>query len=104
MQRQPLSSLPLLLGIARCSCNGSALPLPPNSGLPELGISRSSKSDISDFDRERVGVRGYGLSLVQRPLTRFAAQTDLSPLGRGELNPPAPAKFQDTCSSSSNNC
>ena len=29
-------------------------------------------------------VRGYGLSLEQRPLTRFAAQIDLSPLGRGE--------------------
>ena len=37
-------------------------------------------------------VRGYGLSLEQRPLTRFAPddaahrreQIDLSPLGRGE--------------------
>src|SRR6266446_6675455 len=33
---------------------------------------------------ERAGVMGYGLSLVQRPLTRFAEQTDLSPPGRGE--------------------
>ena len=33
---------------------------------------------------ERVGVRGYGPSLVQRSATRFAAQTDLSPLGRGD--------------------
>jgi len=29
-------------------------------------------------------VRGYGLSLERCPLTRFAAQIDLSPLGRGE--------------------
>jgi hypothetical protein len=35
-------------------------------------------------------VRGYGLSSVQRPLTRFAAQIDLSPLGRGELNADKP--------------
>src|SRR5271157_2378398 len=28
-------------------------------------------------------VRGYGLSKVLRPLTRIAAQSDLSPLGRG---------------------
>src|SRR5664279_3960239 len=37
-------------------------PLSPNSGLPELGISNLSKSDKSDFDWERVGVRGDGLS------------------------------------------
>src|SRR6267154_5903698 len=29
-------------------------------------------------------VRGYGLSIEQRPLTRFAAQIDLSPSGRGD--------------------
>src|SRR5258708_13026442 len=29
-------------------------------------------------------VRGYGLALERRPLTRFAAQIDLSPMGRGE--------------------
>ncbi|SPP98832.1 protein of unknown function [Bradyrhizobium vignae] len=28
-------------------------------------------------------VRGYGLSLERRPLTRIASQSDLSPLGRG---------------------
>jgi hypothetical protein len=40
-------------------------------------------------------VRGYSLSLVRHPLTRFALddashrqeQIDLSPLGRGELDP-----------------
>jgi hypothetical protein len=29
------------------------LPLPPNSGLPELGILSLPKSDESDFGRER---------------------------------------------------
>jgi hypothetical protein len=38
-------------------------------------------------------VRGYGLSLGQRPLTRFAAQIDLSPLGRGD---PAPLATDST--------
>src|SRR3982074_1490329 len=33
------------------------------------------------------GVGGYGLSLGRRPRTRFATQIELSPLGRGELNP-----------------
>src|SRR3982751_5545420 len=36
--------------------------LSPNSGLPELGISSLSKSDKSDFDWERVGGRGDGLT------------------------------------------
>ena len=65
---------------------GGGLPLPPNSGLPELGVSNLSKSDISDFDGERAGVRGYGLSSEQRP------SPDLHPLRkstsphRGEVN------------------
>jgi hypothetical protein len=33
---------------------------------------------------ERVGVRGYGPSIDLSPLTRFAAQIDLSPPVRGE--------------------
>src|SRR5229473_2543064 len=46
---------------------GGGLPLPSNSGLPESGVSNLSKSDTSDFDGERAGVRGYGLSSEQRP-------------------------------------
>jgi len=34
------------------------------------------------------GVRGYGPSIVRCPLTRFAAQIDLSPSGRGEARCP----------------
>src|SRR5260221_11275861 len=102
MQRQPLSSLPLWLGIAKCSCNGNALPLPPNWGKPELGVQICRSRIYPTWMGEGWG-EGLRSIVVQRPLTRFAAQTDLSPLGRGELNPPAPAKFQDTCSSSSNN-
>src|ERR1700736_3472747 len=44
------------------------------------------KSGRPDLRWERVGVRGYGLSIVQRALTRFAAQIDLSPPGRGARN------------------
>jgi hypothetical protein len=57
-------------------------------GFTGVGPFKSAKSDISDFDGERVGVRGYGLSFIQRPLTRFASvmQTDLFPAGRGEAN------------------
>jgi hypothetical protein len=33
--------------------NGSALPFPPISGIPEMGIHELSKSDISDFEWER---------------------------------------------------
>ena len=43
-----------------------AAPSLPDSGLPELGIS-DCRSRISDFDRERVGVRGCGLSLGRNP-------------------------------------
>jgi hypothetical protein len=35
---------------------------------------------------ERVGVRRYGPSIDLYPLTRFAAQIDLSHLGRGSPN------------------
>jgi len=35
-------------------------------------------------------VRGYGPALELRPLTRFAAQIDLSPSGRGKGNANGP--------------
>src|SRR5262249_47550802 len=40
-----------------------ALPLPPNSGLPEFGALSWPKSDKSDFGWERGGVRGFGRSV-----------------------------------------
>src|SRR6266481_3439735 len=45
--------------------------MPANTGAPPLPGG------------ERVGVRGDGPSIVLSPLTRFAAQIDLSPQGRG---------------------
>jgi hypothetical protein len=48
---------------------------------------------LSLSHRERAGVRGYGPSIVRCPLTRFAAQIDLS--RRGEVNAPA---FRDSSS------
>jgi hypothetical protein len=48
----------------------SPLPLGP---LGEVGAQRR--------------VRGYGLSLEQRPSPDLLTQIDLSPLGKGELNP-----------------
>jgi len=45
-----------------------------------------SATEVCSLSRwERVGVRGYDLSLEQRPLTRIALQSDLSPKGTGEL-------------------
>src|SRR6266481_8830992 len=74
--------------------NGSALPLPPNSGLPELAIlicrSRIYPTSMGE---------GWGEGLrSQRRLTRFAAQIDLSPPGRGELSP-RPKRFNQNHSS-----
>jgi hypothetical protein len=42
-------------------------PSPSQLGFTRVGHLRLSKSDISDFDRERVGVRGYGLSIERNP-------------------------------------
>src|SRR5712671_2027063 len=46
-----------------------------------------SKSDISDFDWERVGVRGYGLSLGRNPSpgSHLSMRSDLSHKGRGDI-------------------
>src|SRR5229473_1902284 len=63
---------------------GGGLPLPSNSGLPESGVSNLSKSDTSDFDGERAGVRGYGLSSEQRPSPDLLRKST-SP-HRGEVN------------------
>jgi hypothetical protein len=63
---------------------GGGLPLPPNSGLSELGVSNLSKSDISDFDEEMAGVRSYGLSSEQRPSPDLLRKST-SP-HRGEVN------------------
>src|ERR1700731_2937888 len=44
-----------------------------------------SKSDISDFDWERVGVRGHGLSIDRNPSpgSHLTMRSDLSHKGRG---------------------
>src|SRR5262249_45594773 len=44
-----------------------------------VGRGRMASSDA-------IRVRGSSLSIEKRPLTRIAAQSDLSPLGRGERN------------------
>ena len=49
----------------------------PKSGLPDFGHIEWSKSDKSDFDWERGGVRGYGLSIESR--IRFLSM-NLGPL------------------------
>src|SRR5882757_7997551 len=41
-------------------------PSPTQLGFTRVGHLKLSKSDISDFDRERVGVRGYDLSIARR--------------------------------------
>ena len=71
--RQPAKALPFCLG---------------------MGLNRAfAATEVSPLSLwERAGVRGDGLSLEQRPLTRIALddashrqkQSDLSPQGRGE--------------------
>src|SRR5258708_38847988 len=46
---------------ARCN------PLSPQLGFTRVAHPELSKSDRSDFDRERVGVRGDGLSMERNP-------------------------------------
>src|SRR6266566_2543592 len=48
-------------------------------GFTRVGHFKLSKSDRSDFDGERVGVRGYAVSDGPYPLTRIATRSDLSP-------------------------
>src|SRR6476661_7286276 len=50
-----------------------------------MRLGRPEASEVRSLSRwERVGVRGYGVSLEQR--ARFAVQIDLSPPGRGKAN------------------
>src|SRR5712664_2429966 len=51
-------------------------------GFTRVGHLKLSKSDRSDFDGERVGVRGYAVNDKRYPLTRIAARPDLSPRER----------------------
>jgi len=72
------------------SGDGGGLPLPRNRGLPRLRICSLRKSGRPDLRWERVGVRGYGFSSEQRPLTRialddaFASPGTIRPLPAGE--------------------
>jgi hypothetical protein len=51
--------------------------------MRDVKISVAAASDGAlPLPWERAGVRGDGLSTEQSPLTRFAAQIDLSPPGR----------------------
>jgi hypothetical protein len=57
--------------VSRCWClkprQCQRAPSPIQLGFTQVGHLKLSKSDISDFDRERVGVRGYDLSLGRNP-------------------------------------
>jgi hypothetical protein len=78
--------------------NGGELPLPANSGLPELAFILS-KSDKSDFDWERVGVRGSGPSIDRTPSpgSHLSMRSDLSHKGRGNaLRAFADSMFKQT--------
>src|SRR5258705_12928758 len=59
------------------------VPSPIQLGFTRVGQLKLSKSDISDFDRERVGVRGYGLSMGCNP-SPGSLRDPTSPNGRGE--------------------
>src|ERR1700704_577353 len=61
-------------------------------GFTRVGHIKLSKSDISDFDWERVGVRGYSLSIgpnpspgLRRTMLRIAGGNPTSPDGRGKV-------------------
>src|SRR6266849_9228428 len=77
------------IGPRRLRNNGCA-PSPIQLGCTRVGHLKLSKSDISDFDGERVGVRGYGLSLgcnpspgLHRTMLRIAEA--IRPLPMGEV-------------------
>ena len=50
----------------------------------EIRLRSSGNEGMPPLPLERVGVRDEGFSIGLCPLTRFAAQIDLSPQGRGE--------------------
>src|ERR1700674_3382292 len=60
-----------------------ARPLSTQLGFTRVGHLKLSKSDIFDFDRERVWVRGYGLSIGRNPSPGSLCDPT-SPFGRGE--------------------
>src|SRR3984893_16471809 len=60
-------------------------PLSPQLGFARVGQLELSKSDISDFDRERAGVKGYGLLIEHNP-SPGAARRPL-PMGEVKLSP-----------------
>nr|GAJ30976.1 hypothetical protein BDOA9_0101480 [Bradyrhizobium sp. DOA9] len=53
------------------------------AGMNAVPATAVPTSPLGEVGAER-RVRGDGLPLALRPLTRFAAQIDLSPSGRGE--------------------
>jgi hypothetical protein len=54
----------------------------PDVGMRKLTPDLAAVTVSPLSHRERVGVRGYGFSDRPEPLTRFAAQIDLSPWER----------------------
>ena len=67
--------------------NGGEPPLPPNSGLPELGIKYCRSRIYPTSMRERVGVRGYGLSMEQNPSPGLHLRCNPTSPTRGEVAP-----------------
>src|SRR5882724_5401575 len=59
-------------------------PLSTKLGSTRVGHPKLSKSDKSDFDRERAGVRGYGLSMGRNPSPGFVVSRQIRPLPMGE--------------------
>src|SRR5438445_4015647 len=78
----------LIETLVRCLGIGGEPPSPTQLGFPRVGHLKLSKSDRSDFDRERVGVRGSGLSIVRNPSpgSHLSMRSDLSRKGRGDAD------------------
>src|ERR1700704_2742204 len=71
-----------ILVVYSYSKHGKCAPSPIQLGFTRVGHIKLSKSDVSDFDRERVGVRGYGLSIGRNPSPGSQERSDLSPWER----------------------
>src|SRR6202048_1741733 len=71
-------------------------PLSTQLGSTRVGHLELSKSDISDFDRERAGVRGYGLSRDCDPSPGFLASRQIRPLPVGEVKRSPEMRFDRT--------
>src|SRR5258706_12522274 len=72
-----------IFGLKYRSAATAARSLSTQLGFTRVGHFKLSKSDISDFDWERAGVRGYAANDRLCPLTRIATRSDLSPWERG---------------------